>query len=254
MIKKNKKNLAVKYLILVLILLFVLNILASLSSLEKKKENTKKEENSVFVGISENSSVVKMILPAVDSKGKGVDTELIVEAVPGSGRTLVDIENLLFWADTQHSIRMARFVADNLTNVSVDNYDLIYNIKANASVIGGPSAGAAITIATIFALQGKQPRKDVMITGSINHDGSIGPVGAVLEKAKASKEAGASLFLVPLLQSRDVVYETKKHCQKFGFTEICTQETIPKKVDVSSEAGIEVVEVSNIREALKYFS
>ena len=110
-----------------------------------------------------------------------------------------------------------------------------------------------ITIATIFALRGLEPRSDVIITGSINHDGSIGPVSAILEKAKASKEAGAKVFLVPLLQSGDVVYETREHCEKFGFTEICSSETFPKKVDVTEEAGIEVVEVENIEEALKYF-
>ena len=61
------------------------------------------------------------------------------------------------------------------------------------------------------------------------------------------------VFLVPLLQSGDVVYETREHCEKFGFTEICSSETFPKKVDVTEEAGIEVVEVENIEEALKYF-
>ncbi len=223
----------------------------------EKKETTGKSENKgesseSFVG-EKSTTLVEMDLPAVDLEGNGVITILKVEAMKGSGRTLVDIENLLFWADTQHSIRMARFVAENTSGIGVEGYDLIYNIEANASVIGGPSAGAAITIATIFALQGKQPRKDVMITGQINHDGTIGPVSAVLEKARASKEAGATLFLVPLLQSRDVIYETKKHCQKFGFTEICQTEIVPKKIVVSEEVSIEVVEVASIEEALQYF-
>jgi len=242
------------YIFLVVAIIVVLEILLMFSArdLNEKEISGTEEEQKTFVSLG-NSTFVSMKLPAVDAQGKGVSTTLNVEAVKGRGRTLVDIDNLLFWADTQHSIRMARLVADNFTNISVDNYDLVYNIKANASVIGGPSAGAAITIATIFALKGEKPRKDVMITGTINHDGSIGPVSAILEKAKASKEAGAKLFLVPLLQSRDVIYETKKHCERFGFTEICTQETIPKKIDVSEETGIKVIEVANIEEALEYF-
>ncbi len=250
--KQGKRIL--NYILLIVVIIISLEILLVVLTrdLSEKEISGTEEEQKTFVSL-ENSTFVSIKLPAVNSEGKGVSTILNVEAKKGRGRTLVDIDNLLFWADTQHSIRMARLVAGNFTGINVDNYDLIYNIKANASLIGGPSAGAAITIATIFALQGKEPRKDVMITGTINHDGSIGPVLGILEKAKASKEVGASLFLVPLLQSRDVVYETKKHCGRFGSMEICQQETIPKKIDVSEETGIEVIEVGNIEEALEYF-
>ena len=240
------------YFILVIVIILSLNIIYS--SLVKEKPEGVQEEKKVneFVSLG-NSTLITMNLPAVDAAGNGVATILSVEAVPGSGRTLTDIENLLFWADTQQSIRMARFVANNISNKNVNTHDLIYTIKANASLIGGPSAGAAITIATIFALRREKPREDIMITGTINHDGSIGPVSAILEKAKASKQAGANIFLVPLLQSRDVVYETTEHCEKFGYTEICQTESIPRKIDVASEAGIQVIEVANINDALEYF-
>jgi len=251
--KKGKKIL--KYVLLIVSIIIILDlVLVALNKDFSKIESSKnKEEKENFVS-SENSTLIRMKLPAVDSEGKGVSTILSVEAFPGKGRTLVDIENLLFWADTQQSIRMARLVANNYTKNKIENYNLIYNIEANASLIGGPSAGAALTLATIFALNGEKPKEDVMITGTINHDGSIGPVSAILEKAKASKEAGASKFLVPLLQSRDVIYETNQHCEKFGFTDICQTETIPRKINVTEEAGINVVEVANIEEALKYFS
>ena len=91
-----------------------------------------------------------------------------------------------------------------------------------------------------------------MITGSINHDDTIGPVGGILEKAKAAKAVNSTLFLVPLLQSRDVVYENREHCEKFGPTKVCTTETVPKKIDVSNESGLQVLEVGTIREALQY--
>jgi uncharacterized protein len=253
MVKKQRTRI-LKYLFLVVVVIVALELLLLILAKDLGEVRLEKQQEQKFFFSNENATFVKMKLPAVDAEGMGVSTLLTVEAVQGTGKTLVDIENLLFWADTQHSIRMARLVANNFTNVSIDNYDLVYNVEANASVIGGPSAGAAITIATIFALGGKKPREDVMITGTVNHDGSIGPVSTILEKAKASKETGATLLLVPLLQSRDVIYETRKHCQKFGPMEMCTQETIPKKIDVSKEAGIEVVEVSSIGEALKYFN
>ncbi len=201
----------------------------------------------------DGSNMVKMFLPAVDSEGNGTNTVLTVESSEGTGRTLTDIDNLLFWADTQHSIRIARRVAENITLKRTEDYDIVYTIEANASLIGGPSAGAALAMATISVLDGKELNGSVMITGAINHDGSIGPVSGILEKAIAARAAGATLFLVPLLQSRDVIYETSENCETFGTTEVCTIETKPKKINVEQEAGIEVREVETIEDAMKYF-
>ncbi|MCS7134541.1 MAG: hypothetical protein NZ889_01635, partial [Candidatus Pacearchaeota archaeon] len=224
---------------------------------ESKKEVEVTEEiekdNILFTNPLVGENTVKMYLPAVDSKGEGVITVLFVEAKEGKGRTLVDIDNLLFWADTQHSIRVAKKVAKEITGINLSHYDIIYNIHANASIIGGESAGAALTVATIAALQNKTLREDVMITGTVNHDGSIGPVSGILAKAKAAKKNKANLFLVPLLQSREIIYETKRHCEKIGPAEFCTIEQIPKRINISEEANITVVEVGSVREALDYF-
>ncbi|MEM3405504.1 MAG: S16 family serine protease [Candidatus Pacearchaeota archaeon] len=253
----------VKNLLLILFILVSLNLFLLLLNEIKDKKNITEEniyqENIIFdtktkFFSDDNSILVELKVPAVDSEGKGVPTILSVEAKKGTGKTLVDIENLLFWADTQQSIRMARYVASSISNKNVSQYDLIFSVKVkNASIIGGPSAGAAITIATIFALNGEKPREDVIITGTINHDGSIGPISDILEKAKAAKESNARIFLVPLSQSFDFIPETKEHCQTFGTTKICTTETKIKKVNVSKELGLTIIEVENITEALRYF-
>ncbi len=196
---------------------------------------------------------VEMLIPAVDSNGNGVMAKLIVEARPGSGRSLVDIDNILFWTDTQNSVRMARRVAERYLNRSLDNVDLIYTIEANATVIEGTSAGAALTIATIAVLENKTLRKDVTITGTINSDGTIGPVGAVLEKGEAAAKHGIKIFLVPLGQSVLVQYKPRRDCEKFGFVTYCETEYVPEKIDLQKKLGIKVVEVGNIAQALKYF-
>lgn len=244
---------------IIAIALTLMLIVVLLPELEEvvREEEIKKEKPFEFVikvpSPLANATQIRMQVPAVDNKGVGVMTFLVVEAVPGSGRTLVDIDNLLFWSDTQHSIRIAKKVASIITGIDINNYDLVYNIYANASIIGGESAGAALTLATIAALQNKSLREDIIITGTINHDGTIGPVQAILPKAKAAKENNASLFLVPLLQSREIIYETRQHCEKFGPAEFCTTEQIPKKVNISEEAGMEVKEVGTIAEAMNYF-
>ncbi len=263
----QKKNRSIIVYLLIIIGIFILLNLIMLSlqianPIEKEQvsavEKDKGIENEVsytspsFLTI-ENETTVEMKLPAVDVNKSGVVTTLKVTAKPGAGRTLVDIEGLLFWADTQQSIRVARQVAANITKVDVNKVDLIYSIKAQASLIGGPSAGSALTIATIAALRGEKPLEAVMMTGTINHDGTIGPVSEILEKAKAAKNAGASIFLVPLLQGKEVIYETTQHCETYGNTEFCTEETRPKRIDVSQEAGIKIIEVSSIPEAMEHY-
>lgn len=261
-IKRERNKFILNAIIVIVIIFIALSLLIRLAensgiklSERVKTETGEKQSNANEIKSDEQITPgnIEMKLPAVDAEGKGVTTALRVEAREGNGKTLVDIDNVLFWADTQQSIRIASLVAQNITNKKIDNFDLTYSVEANASVIGGPSAGAALAIATIAALENKKPREDVMITGTINHDGSIGPVSGILEKAEAAKKANATIFLVPLLQSRDIVYETSKHCEKFGLTEICTTETKPKRIDVSNETGITIQEVETIQDAMKYF-
>ncbi|MBU0958082.1 MAG: hypothetical protein KKF56_04720 [Nanoarchaeota archaeon] len=251
--RPQKKSYVLVYIILILAVILILNLLLAVVPEGDVFVDDETERDTSSFELLDEKIVVQMSLPAVDEEGNGVSTVLTVEAMPGTGRTLTDIDNLLFWADTQHSIRIAKNVAGDFTNVDLDKVDLIYSIEANASVIGGPSAGAALAIATISAVDKRELKKDVMITGSINHDGTIGPVNGILEKAKASHEAGANTLLVPLLHSRDVVYEDREHCEEFGMTEVCSTETYPRKVDVSEEAGVEIVEVGSVEEAMGYF-
>lgn len=198
-------------------------------------------------------SFASIRMPAVDQDGNGVTTMLDVEIVPGSGKTLTNVDKLFFWTDTQGSIRTAKSVAEAITNKKLDNVDLIYTIRANASVIEGPSAGAAIAIATIAAIQNRTLNDSVMITGTINQDGSIGTVGSITEKAVAARQIGALLFLVPAQQSTETISNPQNYCRKIGLTRICRMEDVPLTVNVSKTAGIPVQEVNNVQDALKYF-
>jgi uncharacterized protein len=206
-----------------------------------------------YIKPGENISFASIRVPAVDENGNGIATILSVQVIPGSGKVLANIDKLLFWTDTQNSIRTARSVAANITGIDLSTYDIIYTIQANASAVEGPSAGSALTVATIAALKNKKVNQSVMMTGTINHDGTIGPVGNILEKANASKQIGAELFLVPLGSSVQTTYKTEKYCEQIGPTQICTTESIPQKIEVSKAIGIEVKEIISVEEALKYF-
>jgi len=204
-------------------------------------------------GKIQEGNIVTLNVPAVDNQGNGVVTIVRVEARPGSGRTLVDINSILFFVDTQNSIQTAKTVASNLTHARLSDIDLIYSIQTNASVVEGPSAGAALTIATIAALEGKQLNHNVMITGTINTDGSVGPVGGIPAKAKAAKDVGATIFLVPKGQGSQTTYTPIQKCEQIGVITYCTTEYKASKMDMSKDLGVNVKEINNIEEAFPYF-
>jgi len=201
--------------------------------------------------VTYGSAAIKV--PAVDNEGNGVVTWLSVDSNAGEGRTLVDINQLLFWVDTQYSIQIAKFVAENYTDVDLSEIDLVYSIDTEAYLIEGPSAGAALTVATIAAIYNETLDPDVMITGTISPDGTIGPVGGILAKAKAAKDIGAPLFIVPAGQATQTYYRQERTCERIGPITYCSTEYVPETIDVEEQAGIPMEEVSNIEEALKYF-
>jgi len=193
-------------------------------------------------------------VPAIDSQGRGVTADLLVETKKGNGKTLANIEVLLFWVDTQQSIQTARAVAEKITGIDTRSIDLIYSIDApNTTLVGGPSAGAALTIATISVLEHKQPNSEVSITGTIEEDGSIGEVGGILEKARAAKAAGIKIFLVPPGESVQIRTQPVQTCIKEPGFVYCETTYKRKTIDIGKEVGLEVKEVSTISEALPYF-
>lgn len=197
---------------------------------------------------------VQTKLVAVDREGNGVITNLSVRTVPGNGRILVDIDGLLFFVDTQHSMQVARDVAENYLNATLTDRDLVYGIEIdNTTAVGGESAGGALTAATIAALSGRQLRNDTIMTGTINPDGTIGNIGGVLAKARAAREAGYAFFLVPEGQGTYIHVEKERECTKVGRTTVCSTQFKPVRMSISKEVGIEIIEVETITDVVEHF-
>ena len=192
-------------------------------------------------------------LPAVNRNGTGVAARLDVYVTQGSGLVLVNLNKILPKEETLSSIRTAALVASELTNIDTSNIDITYDLYANATVLEGPSAGAAIALATIAALEGKDINEDVMITGAINHDGTIGPAGKIKEKAISAKETGAKAFYVPIGAGKEINYTEEEFCHKWGTYEYCQPELRTYIIDLSDEAGIDVIEAENVKDLLSVF-
>ena len=180
-----------------------------------------------------------------------------VELREGSGRILVDTMPKI-GIDIQTSVTTAVLVAEDITGVSLGKTDLILTIKASedVEVVDGASAGAAITVALIATMKGQDLNRTVYMTGTINSDNTISPIGGVAEKAVAAAENGSRCFLVPRGQSTVVVYVPKETHPFPGWTVITYEQKIVKLQDYLDEQGYStiVLEVETIEEAYAEFS
>ncbi len=194
------------------------------------------------------------------SENKGIVNKASVEireGLPGEKRILFNT-NPFVEPDTQESIEVAAKVAENFTGKSLRGKDVIYSItETKADLVGGPSAGAALAIATIGAIKEESPKEKVAITGTISENGRIGRISGVMEKAAALGEAGTRLFLVPEGQSTITYYKQEIREEKRGFLTIQRVNYVPKTLDLREFAedqwGMQVKEVSTIREAVENF-
>jgi PDZ domain-containing secreted protein/Zn-dependent protease/predicted transcriptional regulator len=77
--------------------------------------------------------------------------------------------------------------------------DLPFDITFRDRDIGGPSAGLsyALAIYDLLSEQDVASGRVVALTGTIDLDGRVGPIGGLEEKVVSAKRKGADIFLVP---------------------------------------------------------
>jgi uncharacterized protein len=157
--------------------------------------------------VSEPAEVTALAV-AREQDGDVVGVNATIEtrvATNGSGHVFMDTRPLA-GTDLQGSARIASRVAGSLTGHSLEANDFFYVIRSDSPLLSGPSAGSVMALAASVALHNAHAqnpqdrwniREDVMATGTVGPDGSIGPVGGILEKARSAAQAGASTFVIP---------------------------------------------------------
>ncbi len=92
-----------------------------------------------------------------------------------------------------------------IVSQTLSTWRLPIAVKINIPSVSGPSAGAAFTLAVLSQLTPGDITGGhrVAVTGTIEPDGSIGPVGGVVQKEIAAKRNGAVAMLVPTDEATD---------------------------------------------------
>ncbi|MBU0661989.1 MAG: S16 family serine protease [Candidatus Diapherotrites archaeon] len=190
---------------------------------------------TVCAAVLENGS---MKIYAVTSDGKGLASGLNLEITSGNGKVWSSVEPLV-GTTTQNAERIAVEVAKNYSG-EVMNHDYKFSIESDASLVEGPSAGAAMALLVISMLQGNELPNDLSITGTISRQGNVGTVGGVFEKTKEASQTGIKLFMIPRGEAKQTV-KVENIVRSINLLEFAPQEW-----------GITVVEVGTIDDVLKY--
>ncbi len=206
--------------------------------------------------ISSPSSHITIYAVAVDDTGKGYVVPIDAYIRPGFGKIFISVEPKSD-TDLQSSAEVAVYVAQVLSGVPLGLRDILFEMRAPATIVGGPSAGVPLTMAAYALLTGKTPREDVLSTGVVYSDGSVGEVGGLLEKLHAAAEWGAKVFLIPKGQ-RYVTISKPITEREIPFPGVVVVRIYYKNevVDLVKEGerlGVKVVEIEHVSDAIPYY-
>jgi len=94
-----------------------------------------------------------------------------------------------------------------------ERFDFPFEIDIKTGNVGGPSAGLMMALNVYNNLITEDLTNSMIVagTGTIEIDGSVGPVGGIKQKVIAAKRAGAEIILVPVANFEEAkIFETEE--------------------------------------------
>jgi hypothetical protein len=165
------------------------------------------------------------------SNNTGSLTRISLTVTTGTGNVTFTDRSAVA-SSTYDSALLAANYGAYYSGKNFSNYNFIYTINDSGNNVSGPSAGAAMTLLAVSALENKPLGSGFTITGTINPDGSIGQIGGSIDKTGAAARAGLRFILVPWVPPGSI---------EQGIYYIA-----------QNEYGIPLIEVVNISQAAGY--
>jgi ATP-dependent Lon protease len=135
---------------------------------------------------------------------------LQVEAVlmPGSGKLL--LTGQLGSVMKESAQAAMTYVKARAEHFSVDknkfkNFDLHIHLPAGSIPKDGPSAGITLLSSILSAFTGRAIKGDYAMTGELNLQGEVLPIGGLKEKILAAKQNGVKNVIIPKSNQKDLV-------------------------------------------------
>jgi Lon-like protease len=147
--------------------------------------------------VDEPDEVGELLQPG----GPGAKHTLTVERPPGSTTHVdIDIDTVPAPDDPERAI-IGIAAEDRIVGA-----ELPIDVTIDSGSVGGPSAGLAFTLAVIDVLTPGELTggHKVAVTGTMNLDGTVGPIGGGAQKGITVRDSGYEVFLVPEAEVAEV--------------------------------------------------
>ncbi len=191
-------------------------LLVDAYSIALNKDGNSTTEMKPMVGVDEIYQAIQNSRTTLNIDHKASDQNEVGKifglGASGYRGRVLEIEAVAFPADPKGAGRvrfndtagsMARDSVFNAASVirrefgkNIHDFDLHINFVGGGKV-DGPSAGAAIYLAIVSAMQGKAIRQNIAVTGEISIQGQVKPVGGLHEKIHAARQGGIKKILIP---------------------------------------------------------
>jgi PDZ domain-containing protein len=150
----------------------------------------------------------------VEAKGQSVSSpEELAEAMEGTTPG-DEVDITVRRGDEERELQVGTQASENDPNRAVmgvvvePELDFPVDVEISTRDIGGPSAGLAFALDVVDELGEDLDRgRRVAVTGALNLDGSVSPVGGIKQKTFGAREAGADVFLVPKGENAETARE-----------------------------------------------
>jgi ATP-dependent Lon protease len=155
---------------------------------------------------------------AVTGPNSGMLLEIEVTVIPAKEKGSINITGIIeeeSIGGQGKSVRrksMARGSIENvitvlkMMGVPADQYDIHVNFPGGIP-IDGPSAGIAMATGIYSAIYKIPVDHSVAMTGEISIHGNVKPIGGVVAKVKAAKQAGAKTVIIPAENIQSILKE-----------------------------------------------
>lgn len=186
---------------------------AAFLGIQRSPELADSAEGALVDGIVEGGAVEGVLVAGdrvVSLDGESIDTfDSLVRALAGrrSGevvsieaiRTADDDSDELIADSITLGVRALESAGIQQAATQLRDAELPFEVGFTTEDIGGPSAGLAFTLTVLDVLtEGDLTGgANIVVTGTIDREGNVGPIGGVKQKAYAAWEAGADVFIVP---------------------------------------------------------
>ena len=135
---------------------------------------------------------------------------LKIEAVvmPGKGRLILtgQLGNVM-QESAQAALSYARTHADefNIQQKMFTHYDLHIHVPAGSTPKDGPSAGITMLSSILSALTRRLIHSEYAMTGELNLQGEVMPIGGIKEKLLAAKRSCIPHVILPKKNKSDII-------------------------------------------------